>query len=394
MLVAIEGGARYARLCMSIPTSIEVRETHLGGDLRSFLDVVDDIYRDDPCYVRPLDMDLRDRLSRKNPFFDHGEGTVFTAFRRGRCVGRCTAQIDHEHLKRYDDACGFFGFFDTIDDAEVAKALLDRSVSWLGERKMKRMRGPLSLCTNEELGCLVDGFDSKPYFMMPHHRSYQGGLIESAGLVKAKDLYAWHYKVGDLPERAVKAHDAIAAMPEVKLRTVDMKQVDRDVRIVMDVYNDAWSSNWGFVPLTEKELAKMASDMKLLLMPELTQIVEIEGEPVAVALALPNINEMIGDLNGKLLPIGFAKLLWRLKIRGPRSGRLIILGIRKKLRQVRRYAPLSTFMYVKMHHAEQRLGILDGELSWTIEDNAPVNLGIRFMGGRKYKTLRVYEREI
>ena len=381
-------GTRTHTMC------IEVREIRLGGDLRPFLDVVDHIYRDDPFFVRPLDMDLKDRLSLKNPFFDHGEGTVFTAYLDGRCVGRCTAQIDREHLERYHDACGFFGFIDTINDERVAKALLDRAASWLRKRDMKKMRGPLSLCINEELGCLVDGFDSKPYIMMPHHRPYQGGLIEAAGLAKVKDLFAWRYQVGNLPNRAIKAHATIAAMPDIKLRTVDMKHIDRDVRIVMDVYNDAWSSNWGFVPLTEKELAKMASDMKLLLIPALTQIVEIEGEPVAVALALPNINEMVGDLHGKLLPTGFAKLLWRLKVRGPKSARLIILGIRKKLRHVRRFGALSTFMYVEMHKAGERLNVAEGELSWTIEDNAPVNLGIRFMGGERYKTLRIFERQI
>ncbi len=362
--------------------------------MKTFLDVADTIYRDDPHYVRPLDMDVKDRLNKKNPFFEHGEATIFTAHREGRCVGRCTAQIDREHLARYQDECGFFGFFDTLDDAEAAKALLDRSAEWLRGRRMKKMRGPLSLCVNEELGCLVEGFDSPPYFMMPHHRPYQGGLIEQAGLDKVKDLYAWKYRAGSLPDRAVKAHASVVAMPEVKVRTVDLENVDRDVRIVMDVYNDAWSDNWGFVPLTEKELAKMASDMRLILVPELTQIVEIDGEPIAVGLALPNLNEMIGDLRGKLLPLGALKLLWRLKVRGPRSARLIILGIRRKLRQVRRYAALSTFMYVEMHKAGQRLGVLDGELSWTLEDNSPVNVGIRFMGGKKYKTYRLYEREV
>ena len=374
--------------------SIEVRETCLGGGLRSFLDVVDDIYRNDPCYVRPLDMSIKDQLSLKNPFFEHGEGIVLTAFHKGRCVGRCTAQIDREHIDRYHDGCGFFGFFDTINDEQVAKALLDHAASWLRVRKMKKQRGPLSLCTNEELGCLVDGFDTSPFFMMPHHLPYQGGLIESAGLVKVKDLYAWRYNVGNIPERAQKAHAAIAAMPEVRLRTADMKNLERDIRIVMDVYNDAWSSNWGFVSLTEKELAKMAADMKLILTPDLTQIIEIDGEPVAVALGLPNINEMIGDIGGKLLPFGAAKLLWRLKVKGPRSARLIILGIRKKLRQVRRYAGLSTYMYVEIHLAAKRNNVLDTELSWTIEDNHAVNLGIRFMGGEKYKTYRVYERDI
>ncbi|PIE05342.1 MAG: hypothetical protein CSA75_05250 [Sorangium cellulosum] len=374
--------------------TVEVRQIRLGGNLKSFLRVVDTIYRDDPHYVRPLDMDIKERLNKRNPFFEHGEGLIFTAHENGRCVGRCTAQIDREHLARYKDECGFFGFFDTINDERVAKALLDHAGQWLRGRHMKRMRGPLSLCINEELGCLVEGFNTPPFFMMPHHRPYQGGLIEAAGLHKLKDLFAWRYTAGQLPERAKKAHVAIAQMPEIKLRSVDMKHVQRDVRIVMDVYNDAWSDNWGFVPLTERELAKMASDMRLVLIPELTQIVELEGEPVAVALALPNINEMIKDLGGKLLPTGALKLLWRLKVQGPRSARLIILGIRKRLRQQRKYAALSTFMYVEMHRAGERLNVLDGELSWTLEDNAPVNVGIRLMGGKKYKTYRLYERDL
>ncbi|HPB96978.1 MAG TPA: hypothetical protein PKW66_13760, partial [Polyangiaceae bacterium] len=152
--------------------------------------------------------------------------------------------------------------------------------------------------------------------------------------------------------------------------------------------------NWGFVRLTEPELAKMASDMKLILIPELTRIVELDGEPVGVALALPNLNPMIGDLHGKLLPFGAAKLLWRLKVRGPRSARLIILGIRQKLRQIRRYAALSTYMYVEMHRSSQQLHLQEGELSWTLEDNSPVNVAIRFMGGKKYKTMRLYERSL
>lgn len=374
--------------------TVQIREIRLGGNLRPFLEVVDDIYGDDPAYVRPLDMLVRQQLSRKNPFFEHAQGTIFVAFRDRRCVGRVTAQIDKEHLARYGDSVGFFGFFDTIDDVEVARALLDRAGQWLQARDMKFIRGPLSLCTNEEVGCLVDGFDTPPMIMMTHHRSYQGGLIEAAGFEKLKDLYAWHYTVGEVPERARKAHEAVKAMPEVKRRRVDLKHLERDVRVVMDIYNDAWSENWGFVPLTESELRKMASDMRLLLMPELTQIVEIDGEPVGVGLALPNINELIGDLHGKLFGAGLFKLLWRLKVAGPKTARLIILGIRHKIRQNRRYAPLSTYMYVEMNRSAERVGVKSGELSWTLEDNAPVNVGIRFMGGKVYKTYRVYQRSL
>src|SRR5690606_25807468 len=167
------------------------------------------------------------------------------------------------------------------------------------------------------------------------------------------------------------------------------KNLEGDVRTIMDIYNDAWSENWGFVPLTEKELAKMASDMKLILMPKLAYITEIDGEAAAVALALPNINAMIGDLNGSLFPTGIAKLLYRLKIKGPDEARLIILGIRKKYRHVRKYAALSAYLYVKMNDAAAALGIKWGELSWTLEDNGPVNVGIKLMGGKIYKRYRI-----
>jgi hypothetical protein len=374
--------------------TVEVRETPLGKDLRPFLDVVDTIYRGDPHYVRPLDMDIKQRLSPGHPFFEHGEGTTFTAWKDGRCVGRSTAQIDREHLARYKDDCGFFGFFDTIDDAHVAKALLDRAGEWLARRKMKKIRGPFSLSINDEFGCLIEGFDSPPFIMMPHHRPYQAGLIEAAGFAKVKDLYAWRYEMGTLPERAVKAHASVREMPEVTVRHVDLKHTERDVRIVMDIFNDGWSENWGFVPLTQGELRKMAADLRMILVPELSLIVSIHGEPVAVAVALPNINEMIGDLHGKLLPFGLVKLLWRLKVKGPRSARLIILGIRRKLRQVRRYAALSTFMYVEMHRASERMGMTYGELSWTLEDNAPVNVGIKFMGGKIHKKYRLFEKAL
>ncbi|HEY3595308.1 MAG TPA: hypothetical protein VGL13_15585 [Polyangiaceae bacterium] len=372
--------------------AVEIREIPLGGDLRPFLGVVEYIYRDDPAYVRPLDLDLKDRLSRKNPFFAHADGTCFVAMRNDKPVGRITAQIDRAHLDRYKDGAGFFGFLDTVDDSEVAGALLDTASQWLKRRGMEKIRGPLSLNINEELGCLIEGFDTPPMILMPHHRPYQGGLIEKAGLPKLKDFYAWRYTVGDVPPRAVRAHDEVAGLPEVRTRTLDVKRIEEEARVVMDIFNDAWSDNWYAVPFSEAELRKFAADMKLLLIPELTRLILIDGEPAAFAIALPNLNEMIADLKGKLFPLGLGKILWRLKVEGPKTARLVLLGIRKKYRHVRKYAGLSTHMYVEMNRAGQKLGLKWGELSWTVEDNAPVNVGIKFMGGKIYKKYRVYER--
>jgi hypothetical protein len=363
--------------------------------LRDFLDVARDIYASDPVWVRPLDMDVEDRLNpKKNPFFEHGEAAAFVAYRDGKRVGRITAQIDRSHLERYKDDAGFFGFLDTIDDAAVTRALLDKAASWVTGRGMKRLRGPLSMNINEEMGCLVEGFDTPPSIMMPHHRPYQGGLIEQAGLSKLKDVYAWTYSIGKVPLRAQKAHDDIAAMPDVKVRPLNASRMLDEVGIVMDIFNDAWSENWGFVPLSKAELAKMAADLKLILVPELTFLVSIDGEPAAVALALPNINELIGDFDGKLSVVTVPKLLWRLKVRGAKSGRLIILGVRKKYRHVRRFGGLSAYLYVAMNHAAEKLGMTTGELSWTLEDNSAINAGIRLMGGRIYKRYRVYERSL
>ena len=309
-------------------------------------------------------------------------------------MGRITAQIDHEHLKRYSDDAGMFGFLDTTDDPEVAKALLAEAEGWLRARKMKSIRGPLTLNINEETGCLIEGFDKPPTVMMPYHNAYQGNLIQGAGYAKLKDFYSWEYDVGEVPNRAQKAHAEIAAMPEVTSRCADTKTLLADVRIIMDIFNDAWSENWGFVPLTENELLKMAADTKLILMPEITRIVSIDGEPAAVAFALPNLNELIQDIHGKLFPFGALKMLWRLRVRGPKSGRLVILGIRKKYRHVRRYGGLSAFLYVEMNRAAHLLGMKQGELGWTLEDNSAINAGIRLMGGRIGKKYRVYEKAL
>ncbi|KYG10169.1 hypothetical protein BE21_13735 [Sorangium cellulosum] len=377
--------------------AIEIRELRKGDKkvLKDFLNVVDTVYEGEPNYIRPLDLDISDRLDKKkNPFFEHAEGTAWVAYKDGRPAGRITAQVDHEHLRVHRDETGMFGFFDTIDDAETAQALLAEAAGWLRARGMKRMRGPYSLSINEEIGCLIEGFDYPAVLMMPYHRPHQGRLTEGAGFEKVKDLYAWRYEVGDIPARAQKAHAEILAMPEVHTRCGDPKNLLHDIRILMDVFNDAWSDNWGFVPMTEKELVKWAEDVRLILMPELTRYTFIDGEPAAVSLGLPDLNDLIKDFHGKLLPTGIFKLLWRLRVRGPKNGRLVVLGIRKKWRNVRRYAGLSAFLYVEMNRAAQLLGMTGGELGWTLEDNAAINAGIRLMGGRLYKKFRIYERAL
>jgi hypothetical protein len=367
----------------------------MGGDVRDFLDVVDVIYRDDPRYIRPLDMDLKERLDpKKNPFFEHADGVIFTAYQGGKCVGRVTAQIDREHLARHKDDAGFFGFLDTVDDPEVAASLLKRAEDWLKDRGMKTARGPMSLSINEEIGCLVEGFDDPPVLLNPHHRQYQGGLIEKAGYTKTKDVYGWRYEVGEPNARVKKAQEDMRALPEVTVRHLDKKNMARDVALTLEIFNEAWEDNWGFVPSTKKEADKMASDFKLFLVPELTTLVMIDNKPAAVAIALPNVNELISDLHGKLFPFGLPKLLYRLKVEGAKSGRLVLLGIKKEFRMTRRYAALSLMLYAEMNDGGRKAGLSWGELGWTLEDNAAVNAGIRMMGAKKYKVYRLYEKSL
>jgi len=374
---------------------IEVREHVPGEDTADFIRAAEEIYRRDANWVPPLNKEIRDRLSpRGNPFFEHAQVTLFTAWRSGTLVGRCSAQIDHEHLRIHQDDAGFFGFFDTIEDPEVAQALLKAAEAWLQARGMKYMRGPYSLSINEELGTLVEGFDAPPMIMMPYHHPYQGSLIEEAGLVKAKDLLAWRYQAGDLPNRAKKAWEDVKAMPEVHIRKVDIRKLDRELPVMMDIFNDAWSGNWGFVPATPREVEKIAKDMKLILDENLAFIVEIHDRPAAICIAIPNLNAAIDDLHGRLFPLGALKLLWRLKVRKLDHARLMMLGIRRELRHVKRYGALSLAMYVELHKRGTAKGYTWGELSWTLEDNTPVNLGIRAMGGKVYKKYRLYEKPI
>lgn len=374
---------------------IEIREHTPGADLDDFLRAARVVFEGDPNWVEPLGFDLRARLTPgKNPFFNQGEVTLFTAWKDGALVGRCSAQLDHEHLRLYNDKTGFFGFFDTIDDDEVGRALIARASDWLAARGMERMRGPLSLNMNEEVGVLIDGFDMPPQIMMSHSRVWQDRVARAAGLEKAKDLYAWRFEVGKIPNRALRAWEQVQQMPEVRLRSANMKKLDRELAVIMEIFNDAWKENWGYVPATQEEVKKMGEDLRLILDPELAIIAEIDDRPVGICIVLPNLNEVIRDFRGKLGPVELAKLIWRLKLNRPKTGRLMLLGIRSELRHQRKYAALSHALYVEIAKRGERLGYEWGELSWTLEDNYPINVGIKSMGAKIYKKYRIYERPI
>lgn len=375
--------------------SVEIRQHLPGRDNADFIRAGHEIFRSDPTWVAPLHFDLNARLSPdKNPFFKRGEAVLFTAWRDKQLVGRCSAQIDHEHLRVHKDGSGFFGFFDTFDDLEVARTLLDSAAAWLRPRSVSRMMGPFSLYANEEVGILVEGFEYPPMMMMSHSRPYQGALCEAAGLVKEKDILAWRFSDPELPPRAVRAWEEVKKMPEVTLRSVDLKHMDRETDILQQIYNDAWSGKWAFVPALPDEVKKMAEDLKLIVDPDIAFIAEVNGEPAGMCIMLPNLNEAIADLDGKLLPFGFAKAIYRLKVKHPVSTRLMMLGIREAYRKQRRYGGLSAAMYVESARRGFAKGYKWAELSWTREDDAPINLGIKMMGARVYKRYRVYNKSV
>ncbi len=375
--------------------SLRIRMLQFGEDPSDFLRVADEVFRGDPAWVAPLEMELRERLDpAKNPFFQHAEGAAWVAYRDGRPVGRITAQVDQEHLRLHGDEAGFFGFFQTVDDEEVAHGLLRETERWLAERGMRRMRGPFSLSINEESGMLVEGFSRPPYVMMPHDRPWQAGLAESYGLRKVKDLYAWEYDSGRTPKRVLRAWEQVQQMSEVTFRSISLRHLARDVRVIMEIFNDAWSENWGFVPATEAEVDKLARDLLLVLDPHISFIVEIEGEPAAMCVCLPNVNESLAGLGSRPSPLGWARLLWRLKVRRPSSARLMLLGLKRRYWTHKRYGVLSAAMFVELEKRAVPRGYLRGELGWTLEDNRRINTAIRLMGARRTKRYRIFEKPI
>lgn len=370
---------------------IEIREHAPGTNLSDFLAVARVVYAGDSTYVAPLTLMLKDQLSPKSPFYEHADVAFFTARRGGELVGRISAQIDREHLRRYGDQLGFFGFFDTIDDADVASALFEAACQWLKQRGMARVRGPMNLSVSQEIGLLVDGFDTPPMVMMPHGRPYMDGLMARVGLTKEKDLYAWRWDIGpDMPKRCIKAH---ADMREagVKFRSVNLKT---EIPELVRIQDDAWSENWAHVSMTPREAKQLAEELKLILDPTIAIVAEVEGQLAGMAIAVPNLNEAIRDFDGGIGPARLLKLLYRLKIEHPKSARVALLGIRQAVRKQKKYAPLALAMIAELNRRGYQRGYQWAELSWTVEDNGPVNALIKMAGGSVYKTYRVYDKSL
>ena len=378
--------------------SLPIRVTPVDGrsGLEQFLALPSRIYRDDPAWIQPLTFERRQHLDpKKNPFFANAETACWTAWRSGRCIGRISAQVNRAHLEHYHDATGHFGFLEAEDDPEVFAALFDAAESWLRARGLRRSMGPFSLSINDESGLLVEGFDTPPYVMMGHARPYYAARVAEQGYAKSKDLIAYAFDPpAPLPAPARRMLDKLRSLPGITFRSIDMGRFDEELRTILDIFNDAWAGNWNFVPFSPAEVRHLGANLKPLLRPEFVVIGEVEGEPAAMTVTLPNVNEAIADLGGRLLPLGWLKLLWRLKVRGTRSARMPLMGIRRRYQATPRGAALALGVIdtVRRHHAAY--GTKHAELSWVLEDNRPIRDIIELVGGRPYKTYRIYEKAL
>ena len=365
-------------------------------ELRRFLEVPRAIYRGDPNWVPPLIFERLQHLDPgRNPYFDRAEVAFWIANRGGVPVGRISAQVNRAYLEAHDDATGHFGFLEAIDDQAVFDALLSSAEGWLRDRDMARVVGPFSLSINDESGLLIEGFDTPPYILMGHAPAYYKDRLEAQGYRKIKDLIAYSFDLSrDPPAVEVAMLKKLARNPDMRLRPLDRAHFQADMETIVDIFNDAWSSNWGFVPMSPAEVRFMGENLKPLVKPGFVCIAELKGEPVAMAVSLPNINEAIADLGGRLLPFGWAKLLWRLKVKGLESTRMPLMGVRRRFhgKPLGFSLALAVIETVRRFHLE--CGTKRSELSWVLEDNRPIRRAIELPGGQPYKTYRLFEKDL
>lgn len=361
------------------------------ADQRDFLGLATALYRDDPHWIAPLRLEERMRVFGNNPLFEHAEVRAWVARRGRRPVGRITAQIDRLQQETQGNRAGSFGMLEAEDDPEVFAALFAVAEDWLRERGCAEVRGPFNLSINEEAGLLVEGFATPPCVMMGHGRPYYLARVQEQGYEQAQDLLAYTVKSAFVPP-PVMLKLAERAERDVQLRALRRRDLAAELEILRDIFNDAWAENWGFVPFTRAEFAELGKVMAALLPADYVQIAEIDGRPVAFIVALPNVNEAARDLRGRLLPLGWAKLLWRLKVRGVRSGRVPLMGVRREYHHTR-LGPTLAFMVIDaVRGGLVRRGIGDVELGWILEGNSGMRNIIEAIGGTAYKRYRIYRK--
>ena len=364
-----------------------VREVKSEQDLIAFIQFPWKIYKEDPHWVPPLIKDQLQKFSPGHPFRSHSEMILFLAYKEGRIAGRIAGIIDHHYVEFHQEKVGFFGFFESVADAEVAERLLSKVGTWLKEYGMAKMIGPMNPSTNDECGLLVDGFDASPCLMMPYNPPYYPPMLGSFGLTKAMDLYAYLLKESSflsdrlrrITERLVKRE------PELRARPINLRHLEEELKIVKEIYNQAWSKNWGFVPLTEEEIDDLAKNLKPLLVPDLILFAYLGEEPVGFSFSLPDYNEVLKHLNGKVGLLGGLKFLYY--SRKITKIRTMLLGVKHAFQK----KGVEGLLYAETFKRGIKKGYFRAECSWILENNLLMQHGIEAMGGKRYKTYRIYE---
>ena len=342
----------------------------------------------------PLLAERKEAFSPKQPFFRHADWRAWIAYRDGKPVGRISAQIDHLHQQQYDNKTGFFGLIEAPDDDAVFKALFDTAENWLKTQGMQQVIGPFNLGINQELGILVDGFDTPPYFMMGHSPRYYDAAIERCGYQQAQDLLAYELDNNTLTIPRVMQALIDRSAKRVNVRCLRRNEKEAELEVMRDIFNDAWENNWNFVPFTREEFRAIGKELLMLLPGDFIQIAEIDGEPAAFNVLIPNINEAIADLNGHLFPFGWARLLWRLKVGFPKTARVALMGVRQKYQNTR-FGPALAYMVIKAAmDAGTAKGLKRCEMSWILEHNHGVRNIIESIGGEVTKRYRMYEKDL
>ena len=371
---------------------IEIRQVVSKKDLKAFIKVPWRIYKDDPNWVPPLLMERKDALSSKNPFFKHAIWRAWIAYRGGQPIGRISAQIDDLHQQRYNNKTGFFGLIEAPDDDDVFSALFETAETWLKENGMRRISGPFNLGINQEIGILTEGFDTPPCVMTSHSPRYYGSAIQRCGYHAAQELLAYELDIHSYTAPTIMGDLFDRTADRLKVRQLNKKNMAADIEVMREIFNDAWQNNWNFVPFTKEEFKVVAKELLMVVPHEFLNIAELDGEAAGFMAMLPDINSVVADLNGRLLPFGWAKLLWRLKVRFPERCRIPLMGVRQKYQNTI-FGPAMAFMLVE---SVIKPGMSRGgntvEMSWILQQNKPTRNMIEKFGGKITKRYQMYEK--
>lgn len=367
----------------------EVRRVTTPAELKRFLRFPDRIYQGDPYYIPPLEFERLKFLDQKrNPFFEHAEVDHFLLTHHGQEAGRISTVLDRTFNEYQNERTGFFGMFECIRNDDAAHALLEAAENWCRTRKLDTLRGPMNLSTNHECGLLVDGFHTPPVFGITYNPPYYAGLIEGCGFTKSKDLINLGLVPLNVPDYMVEAEKKLLKRGRFTIRTIRTNKFEEELGIIWDIYNDAWSANWGFIPMTKKEFWFAAMDMKAILIPELCMIAEVKGEPVGFALSLPDFNQTLRKVKGKLWPCGWFHLAFGRKKAD--AIRTLTLGVKKKYRRL----GIDLVFYKRTYQWAAEHGINLCDQSWLLEDNKAIMEPILRLGAYPYKRHRIYERKL